>query len=173
MPVRSIKSTSIIKGSDGPTAIFLAGTGHKEKNPIRRMKRACQNYRWQKRRKKAEQQIVPCAHSVQETIAYLCQTYEAEEKAAALPEDLFPIDYHIYLIDRGTEGFVEVEIEMTRGIVGISSSENQLGKKPWRHSNKMSAICRDIYRYYGVTAEDIAAKTERYKTLVTALADWK
>lgn len=235
MPAKSLKSassTSIIGGADGPTVIFLAGPKNKDRNIFRRMKNNWRNKRYQKKRKKAERQIVPGAHSVPETIAYIRETYgaierdssyplyeerrrqmkysliqkenpdligretpipppenrtdaeamrewlerlheqseRAEAAAAQLPDELFPIDYHIYFINRGEDGHIEIEIEGTRGIVGINYSERHTGKWHSRRSGNIRAAVRDIYLYYGVSEEDIAAKSERYRMLVTELS---
>lgn len=89
-------------------------------------------------------------------------TAECERKAAALPEEAFPIDYHLYLIDRGQDGKMEIETESRRGLFSVSYSGN--GKT-------MDRIERDIYLFYGVSREDIAGKTERYWALVHILSE--
>lgn len=227
MDKKAARSVSIIGGADGPTSIFIVGKGGKEKNIFRRIKNRLRNERYDRKRKKAQKRIVPGAHTMEETAAYIEDRYGAkeasssyrsyderkkqmkcsllqrerpelfdkkpeitpikdtddirdreklnqwerqikeqvrycEETAAQVPDEEFPIDYHIYIIDRGDEGHMEIETENNRQIFGISWS----GKK-----EIMSSIAKDIYLYYGVTKEDIENRSERYQSLVTELAD--
>ena len=81
-----------------------------------------------------------------------------EELTASLPEEVFSIDYHVYIID--TNSHIEIEIENERGILGVSASGNQ---------KEFKAVIKDIYLYYGVTMKDIEEKTERYQNLVGEL----
>lgn len=83
-----------------------------------------------------------------------------EEMAAALPEEVFPVDYHIYCIDLG-DSHMEIETESGRGILGASASGSQ---------KQFQAVMKDIYLYYGVTQKDIEEKTDRYQSLVTELS---
>ncbi len=112
-------------------------------------------------------QILP-PDNLQDTAAVQAWMREVDEwtescrkKAEALPEELFPTEYHLYLIDRGEECQLEVEMEYRRQIMAVSGTGNlkEIGK-----------IEKDIYRYFGVTEEDIKNKTERYGMLVTVLA---
>lgn len=86
-----------------------------------------------------------------------------EKKAEAIPDDVFPTEYHLYIIDK-EEGRMEVEIEFVHEILGVSYS----GKR--KSMNIFSAISKDIHSYYGVTKEDIEKKSERYSALVTVLS---
>lgn len=83
-----------------------------------------------------------------------------EEIAAALPEEVFPVDYHIYCIDLG-DSHMEIETESGRGLLGASASGSQ---------KQFQAVMKDIYLYYGVTQKDIEEKTDRYHRLVTELS---
>lgn len=221
---KSASAISIIGGADGPTSVFIAGKGIKDKNIIRRMKNNFRNKQWQRKKRKAERSIVVGAHSLQETIQYTIERYGAveadcthqeyktrrnalrcsliqrekpeligaqtplppenfdrknmeelqkwmkevdrrarscEQKAASLPEEAFPMEYYLYFIEKGENGHMAIEIETGRRILSISYS----GKK-----EMLQPIVKDIYRYYGVTKEDIATKSDRYKALVMELA---
>lgn len=84
-------------------------------------------------------------------------TRACEKRAEAIPEEAFPISYHLYVIDCGAEGKIEIETEETRGLMEVNSSGNL---------KKMQKIVRDIYLYYGVTKEDVENNTDRYRMLV-------
>ncbi len=86
-----------------------------------------------------------------------------EEKAEAIPDDVFPTDYHLYVIDK-EEGRMKVEIEFVHEILGVSYS----GRR--KSMNIFSAVSKDIHSYYGVTKEDIEKKSERYSALVNVLS---
>lgn len=226
MEKKAATSVSVIGGEDGPTSVFLVGKAeknHKEKNIFRRIRNDYRNRRWRRKRKKAEKEITPGAHSPAETEAYIKEKYGAVEadasyfhyaerkaqmkcsllqrerpelldgikqilppenlqdtaavqawmkeveawtesyqkKAEALPDDIFPMEYHLYLIDRGEACRLEVEMEYRHQIMSVSGTGNlkEIGK-----------IEKDIYRYFGVTEEDIKNRTERYGMLVTILA---
>ena len=62
------------------------------------------------------------------------------------------------------DNFLEVEIDYTWNIFGMSYSGNKAVMK------KFKKIARDLYSYYGVTEEDIRNKTKRYSSLVTNLS---
>ena len=87
-----------------------------------------------------------------------------EEKAAAVPEDLFPFDYHLYQIDFLDYGILELEIEKEHQLMSVSYMSDPKKKK------YMDKVAQDIYLYYGVTAEDITEKTERFNMLVAELS---
>ncbi len=73
---KSVSSVSIIGGADGPTSIWLAGKRGKGK---RTLKQRLQQYWYQKRRKKAEGQIVANPHTIDELITYMTEKYGAKE----------------------------------------------------------------------------------------------
>lgn len=91
----------------------------------------------------------------------LCKEYQ--EKAADIPEELFPMDYHYYIIKLEKLGEVHVEIEKKHQFLGVGFS-GQPGKKKY-----LNKILKDIYSYYGVTKEDMAGNTDRMKELVAVL----
>lgn len=89
------------------------------------------------------------------------QIAERERRAAAVPEEAFPMDYRLFVVDRGEEGQLEVELELVHGELGCSYGGNK---------RVMDPILKDIYWYYGVSQEDIRQKTKRYRTLETILS---
>lgn len=89
-----------------------------------------------------------------------------QEKAAGIPEELFPVDYRLYGFSYKDYGEVYVEIEKNHEFISFSSSSRK-GKL-----KLVNKAVKDISLYYGVSEEDIAGKTERYSSLVTELASW-
>lgn len=83
------------------------------------------------------------------------------EQMKKLPEHVFPMHYHLYMIACGKDGEIEIETEDVRGIMGISSSGN---------CKKLRKIVKDIYLYYGVTQEDIDNSTDRFQFLLSELS---
>ncbi|MBD5542184.1 MAG: hypothetical protein HDR00_13545 [Lachnospiraceae bacterium] len=92
----------------------------------------------------------------------LCEEYQ--KKAAEISEEIFPMDYHLYVIKIENVGEIQVEIEKNHRFFGAGFS-GAPGKK--KHLDK---ILKDIYSYYGVTKEDIASNTDRMKSLVAVLS---
>lgn len=87
-----------------------------------------------------------------------------EQKAKEIPDDVFPLDYHIFIREDG-EVRMEFDVEARFGHIGGGySGPGKRGKR------KFSSMYKDIFRYYGVSEEDIAQKTRRYTHLLTALA---
>lgn len=85
---------------------------------------------------------------------------ECMARADAVPYDVFPTDYHLFIIDRQDEGTLEVEIDSMNSSLSVSYSGNQKIMEP---------ILKDIHLYYGVSEEDIAHRSERYLSLLGAL----
>ena len=55
-----------------------------------------------------------------------------------------------------------MEVELLHGVLAISAVGVEL--------KKMNVIAKDIYRYYGVSKEDIEQRTERYQELLMMLS---
>ena len=87
-----------------------------------------------------------------------------EQKAKEIPEEKFPLGFHI-LKKAVNESEMHFYIESRFGYLGGGFSSS--GKDGTR---KFGRIYKAAYRYYGVTAKDIAKKTERYEELLTTLA---
>lgn len=84
---------------------------------------------------------------------------ECRNRAEAVPYEAFPTKYRMFVIDRGQEGRLEVELDMFRPVISVSYA----GKA-------MKEISEDIHRYYGVTQQDIDEESERYKSLLAVLS---
>lgn len=89
------------------------------------------------------------------------QLKERERRSAAVSEEAFPMDYRLFVVDRGEDGQLEVELELIHGEMGCSYGGNRRVMEP---------ILKDIYWYYGVSQEDIRQKTKRYRMLETILS---
>ncbi len=84
---------------------------------------------------------------------------------AAMPDDVVPMDLHIYEIYRNEgQGYMEIAMDSIWGMLGGSYSGS---KKTMKQIRKIE---KDIYLYYGVTEEDVRDKSERYASLVTMLS---
>lgn len=95
---------------------------------------------------------------------FWAQIEKRGELVRSLPEDIFPLDFHIYQIRLSGKGELFVTIEKTSGLLACSYS----GSK--REMKVLKSIARNIYRYYGVTSQDIRQETERYQSFVAALS---
>lgn len=94
---------------------------------------------------------------------YLCKIEARSEMIAEMPDNVIPMNFHLYEIRIGDDS-LEMEIDYIWNIFGISYSGN---KKVMKRFKKIS---KDLYIYYGVSEDDIKKKTERYLSLVTALS---
>lgn len=95
---------------------------------------------------------------------FLKQSEIREQKAKEISEDKFSIDFHIF--EKQENGnTMQICIESRFGYIGGEfSGSGKDGKSPFKK------IYKDVYRYYGVTKEDIANGTKRYQELLTILA---
>lgn len=84
---------------------------------------------------------------------------QSEAIVEELPQEILNMDYRLFTLNKGEDGSMQVELEMNRGLMEMQYS-----------GRGFDSILKDIYLYYGVSAEDIANKTERYQVLVTILA---
>ena len=85
------------------------------------------------------------------------------EMIVEMPNNMIPMDFHLYKIRMGDD-FLEIEIDYTWDIFGISYSGN---KKAMKQFEKIS---KELYIYYGVSEDDIKNRTKRYSSLVAALS---
>lgn len=94
---------------------------------------------------------------------FLEQLERRKELAEQIPEEEFPLDFHIYQIDSPDGGNMQVTIEYRWEELSVSYSGN---KREMRRFQKMS---RMVYLYWGVTEKDVAEKSQRYKAVLAAL----
>lgn len=88
---------------------------------------------------------------------------EFNEKAANIPDDIFPMDYHYYMIEQEGIGSLNFEVDFTHDFMGAGYTSKK-GKRKF-----MDKIMKDIYLYYGVTADDIKNNSERLQSLLATL----
>lgn len=85
------------------------------------------------------------------------------ERAVSIPDEMIPMDFRIYEVNAEV-GRIQFEIDIVWDIFGSSYSGNK------REIRQLKKISKDAYLYYGVTEEDIAKKSQRYKSLLAALS---
>lgn len=147
-------SVSIIGGADGPTSIFIAGKGGKVKLTTR-----IQNYFRKIKRNRIKKRITANPHTLEEVVELL----KREKIAAEIADDIFPLDFHIYEIKCPENCIMQIGVETVWQVIDGSFSGDKKTMK------EMKKLFREIYLYYGVTAEDIKNETERYKSFLAAL----
>lgn len=100
----------------------------------------------------------------EENVKMFFQQLEKRQKAAeAIPQTEFDIDMHIYeKKDDKLES--QICVEKRYQYIGGSASGSKSSMKKYR------ALYRKIYRYYGVSQEDIDNHTKRYDEVVKTLA---
>lgn len=86
-----------------------------------------------------------------------------QNAAEAVPAELFDIDLRI-LERKEADLTMQVRLESRYRYIGMSASGSKKKMKKFRKWEKA------IWRYYGVTQEDIDQKTDRYREVVRALA---
>lgn len=97
---------------------------------------------------------------------FLKRVEALQEKAANVPEELFPMDYYLYHIKLENLGEIYFEIEKNHAYFSATSSEAKKGK-----IKQVQQVVKDIYQYYGVSEQDIAENTERYMQLLSIMTD--
>ena len=84
-----------------------------------------------------------------------------QKKTEEVPEELFSLDY--YCFERKTKGaHMEIQLESRFGYIG--------GGVSGKFISKYHKIYKDVYKYYGVSKEDIANNSKRYQNLLRQLA---
>ena len=101
-------------------------------------------------------------HSEEEIREFMEQIEARKEIAKKVRKENFDIDFHKFEKKMG-DNEMHIIIEKKYEHIGGGAS----GKKTIKEFHK---IFKDIYRYYGVTQEDIDQKTKRYETLIRRLA---
>lgn len=102
-----------------------------------------------------------------EGVKKFMEQIELRLKAAEnIPKEMFDIDLHIFGKNKNeTETGMKIIVESKYQYIGGSFSSSNS-----REMRECEKIYRNIYRYYGVSKEDIEQKSRRYKELVKTLA---
>lgn len=101
----------------------------------------------------------------EESIEHFMMLINQRQKAAEdIPTELFDIDLHILQVNR-KDFHSTLIFEKNYGYIGGSASgESDKAMK------KYGRIFRDVYKYYGVTQDDIDNQTKRYEDMLRTLA---
>lgn len=102
------------------------------------------------------------SHSADAVKAFMEQMDQRKKAAEEISKELFDIELCV-LERRDKDVSSKIMIEKKYGYIGGSAS----GKK---NIKKFDKLFRDIYKYYGVSQEDIDKKTKRYEELIKVLA---
>ena len=89
---------------------------------------------------------------------------KSDGPTAVAPTTEFDIDFHKFQIpfeDINDNMHIIIEKRFAYIGGGVSGDKKQM--------RKFHRIFKDVYRYYGVTAEDIKNKTKRYEQVIRAL----
>lgn len=103
------------------------------------------------------------SHEEKDVREFMKELELRKNMAINISKETFDIDFYKYVKTEGDVG-MHVVIEKKFEYIGGGASGS---KEAVREYHK---IFKDIYRYYGVTQEDIDHKTKRYETLVRELA---
>ena len=106
---------------------------------------------------------LPKRDDVETLKTFFEQIQKREKIAAEIADDIFPLDFHIYEIKCPKNCMMQIGVETIWQVLDGSFSVDKGTMK------EMKKLFREIYLYYGVTAEDIKNETERYKSLLAAL----
>ena len=157
MKEKSSEAMSVIGGADGPTSVFIAGKSGKK--PLKaRVKR----FFYKHKRNRVEKKMVPGAHTLEEVVTYAKEKYQAVEMTGTVSEAGLTAMQTFEI--KTEQGSLQLEVNLAQEFFGISYSSVTKEKKYF------TGIMKDLYRYYGVTEEDIRRKSERYRVLVTILS---
>lgn len=102
-------------------------------------------------------------HTEEAIKEYLNLMKSRQEVAKSIPVELFDIDFHKFIKEDG-DNEAHFIIEKTKNYIGGGASGNTFTIR--KHSREF----KQVYRYYGVSQEDIDKKTERFEEVVRMLA---
>lgn len=96
---------------------------------------------------------------------HIKQCKERMQRALEIPSAIFNIDFHKFKKSFQDENDnIDIIIEKKYAYIGGGATGNKKLIKEFNH------IYKDIYRYYGVTKEDMKNKSERYNNIVQTLS---
>lgn len=95
---------------------------------------------------------------------YIQQTEARTQKALEIPTTVYDIDFNKFQKNfADINDNVHIIIEKTHSYIGGGAAGNKNVIKQFQR------IYKDVYRFYGVTQEDIDSKSQRYKDVVRGL----
>lgn len=105
------------------------------------------------------------SESQEDIQAHIMEFRERQQRAIEIPISEFDIDFHKFQLpfDDINEN-MNITVEKRFAYIGGGASGN---KKIVKRFNR---IFKDVYRYYGVTREDIENKSKRYEQVVRTLS---
>lgn len=87
------------------------------------------------------------------------------EIAESIPREVFDIDYHRYIkTGKDINDSMDFTVERNYAYFGGGAQGSNSYIRKWRK------IYKDVYRYYGVSEEDIKYRTQRYKDMIFELS---
>lgn len=104
------------------------------------------------------------SESIEDIKEHIKQIEVRKQKAMEIPITEFDIDFHKFQISsKDVNDNIYIVLEKRFSYIGGGVS----GKK--KNIRRFQRIFKEIYRYYGVTREDIEKKSKRYEELVRAM----
>lgn len=105
------------------------------------------------------------SESPEDVQAHLALVQERMQKASEIPTSMFDIEFHKFkkTFDDINDN-IHIVVEKKYAYIGGSAGGSEKVIKKFHY------IYKEIFKYYGVTKEDISQKTERYKDVVRALS---
>ena len=104
------------------------------------------------------------SESKEDILAHIEQFQVRQQKAMEIPIAQFDIDFHKFQMPfDDINDNMHIIIEKRFAYIGGGVSGDK------KITRKFQRIFKEIYKYYGVTSEDIEKKTKRYEELVRAL----
>lgn len=95
---------------------------------------------------------------------YMKQLQERQQRAMEIPKEKFDIDFHKFQLSfDDINDNIHITIEKRFDYIGAGASGDKKVMK------RFHRIYKDVYRYYGVTNQDIENKSKRYEQVVRAL----
>jgi hypothetical protein len=86
-----------------------------------------------------------------------------QQCATEIPKETFDIEYTVFE-RKDKDGKMQICFEKRFEYIGANAGGTR------KYMKTFSKIYKDVYRYYGVTQEDIDNESRRYKELISALA---
>ena len=95
---------------------------------------------------------------------HIKQFQDRQQKAMEIPKEQFDIEFHKFQIPfDDINDNIHITVEKRFAYIGAGASGSKKVMK------RFQRIYKDVYRYYGVSKEDIENKSERYEQVVRAL----